>query len=90
MSYIPDVTAPPADGGKPKLHTMEEIEKEVGSQVSLYGHAVTRGSGKTKVTITPATAHVVYVPTRNANPENISHKVLGSWLPSQEKWWVRP
>ena len=45
MAYIPDVTALPADGGKPKLHTMEDIEKEVGPQVSLYGHAVARGSG---------------------------------------------
>ena len=48
MSYIPDATAPPADGGKPKLHTLEDIEKELGSQLALYGHAVNRGSGKNK------------------------------------------
>lgn len=85
MAYTSDVTAPPADGAKPKLHTLEDIEKELGCQVSLYGHSVTRGSGKTKVTITPAAAAVVYVPTPDSSPENFSHKVLGSWLPCQEE-----
>ena len=86
MSYFPDPTAPPADGGKPKLFTMEDIEKEVGSQLGLYGHNVTRGAGKTKVTLTPSPAPVVYVPanTGTASPESFSHKTLGSFLPSQE------
>ena len=84
MCYIADVTAAPADGGKPTLHTMEDIEKEIGDKLSLYGHSVTRGSGKTKVTITPSAAPVVYVPSRQTSPEQFGHKTLGSWLPAQE------
>ena len=82
MSYIADVRATSLADGKPKLHTMEDIEMEVGSHVSLYGHAVTRGAGA----ITPASAPVVYVPTNcgSGSPESFSHKVLGNWLPSQE------
>ena len=86
MAYFPDPTALPADGGKPKLHTMADIEKEVGSQLGLYGHMVTRGTGKTKVTITPSPAPVVYVSAHigTTSPESFSHKTLGSFLPSQE------
>ena len=84
IGYIPDVTAAPADGGKPKLHTMEDIEREIGDKLSLYGHSVTRGSGKTQVTITPPAAPVVYVPSRQTSPEQFGHKTLGSWLPAQE------
>ena len=46
LILIKDITEP-ADGSKvkPKLLTMEDNEKEVGSNISLYGHSITRGGG---------------------------------------------
>ena len=65
MAYIPDATAPPADGGKPKLHTMEDIENTSGLKFP-YMAMPWPEAVETKVTITPAvTASVVYVPIRD-------------------------
>ena len=50
-----------AVGGKPKLQAVADIEKELGNNLTLYGHSITRGGNK--VTITPAPSPVVWVPT---------------------------
>jgi len=62
---------------------MEDIEKEVGSNISLYGHSITRG-GASKVTITPSPAPIAFVPNPNEDPSTFSFKLLGPWLPSLE------
>ena len=48
----------PASGAKITPQALYDIEKTLGNNVTLYGHAITRG-GKTKVTITPAATPVV-------------------------------
>ena len=102
MTYINDVAQPvPANGGKPTLETLEAIEKKLGTAVSLYEHSITRGSGGPKVTITPATPQVVYIPhcrasssTGNEQEESFSAATLGQWLPScdyeRPEGYVRP
>ena len=84
LILVKDLTEP-ADGGKvkPKLLTLEDIEKEVGNNISLYGHSITRG-GASKVTITPAPGPIAFVPNPNEDPSTFSYKLLGAWLPSLE------
>jgi len=74
-----------ADGDpvKPKLVTMEDIEKDIGINTSLYGHSITRG-GALKVTITPSPRLIVFVSNMNPDPSTFSWKALGAWLPSLE------
>ena len=82
--FTKDLTEP-ANGGdvKPKLVCMEDIEKDIGANASLYSHSITRG-GSSKVTITPSVAPIVFVPNASADPSTFSHKSLGPWMPSQE------
>ena len=53
-------TVVPASGGKITPQCLSDIEKALGNNVTLYGHAITRG-GKRKVTITPAATPVVWI-----------------------------
>ena len=75
----------PADGGKPKLSNFDELEKELGNGIQLYGHAITRG-GRGKVTITPAPTPVAWVPTLGEEQSiaKFSCTTLGNFMPSLE------
>jgi len=77
--------AAPASGGKITPQCLSDIEKTLGNNVTLYGHAITRG-GKTKVTITPAATPVVWIPNFSSEKTDESFSVdsLGHWLPSLE------
>ena len=70
--------------GKPKLQTMAEIEKELGNNLTLYGHSVTRGGNR--VTITPSPSPLVWAPTLGENAElaSFSANTLGQFLKSYE------
>ena len=46
--------------GKPKLVLLADVEADLGNNVTLYGHAITRGGSK--VTITPSPSPVVWWP----------------------------
>ena len=46
--------------GKPKLMLLADVEADLGNNVTLYGHAITRGGSK--VTITPSPSSVVWLP----------------------------
>ena len=48
----------------PKLSLLSDIEKELGHNLTLYGHSITRGG--TKVAITPSQSPVVWVPAAPA------------------------
>ena len=50
--------------GKPKLVCLADIEKEMGNNVTMYGHAITRGGAR--VTITPSPSAVAWVPAAPA------------------------
>ena len=66
------------------------MEKEIGNNVSLYAHAITRGG--TKVTITPSLAPVVWLPQAPAvggegsgsGVANFEAATLGQYLRSHE------
>ena len=75
----------PASGAKITPQALYDIEKTLGNNVTLYGHAITRG-GKTKVTITPAATPVVWIPNFSSEKTDESFSVysLGHWLPSLE------
>ena len=51
----------PAVGGNVAPQCLSDLEKTLGNNVTLYGHAISRG-GKTKVIITPAATPVVWTP----------------------------
>ena len=46
--------------GKPKCVLLSDVEKEIGNNLTLYAHAITRGGAK--VTITPSPTPVVWLP----------------------------
>ena len=68
---------------------LSDIEAEIGNNVTMYGHAITRGG--TKVTITPSPSPVVWVPqapavggeSSTASPD-FSADTLGAFLPSHD------
>ena len=68
---------------------LSDIETEIGNNVTMYGHAITRGG--TKVTITPSPSPVVWVPQApavggehsTASPD-FSADTLGAFLPSHD------
>ena len=64
---------------------LSDIEKTLGNNVTLYGHAITRG-GETKVTITPAATPVVWIPNFSSEKTDESFSVfsLGQRLPLLE------
>ena len=45
---------------KPKCVLLSDVEKEIGNNLTLYAHAITRGGAK--VTITPSPTPVVWLP----------------------------
>ena len=75
----------PASGAKITPQALYDIEKTLGNNVTLYGHAITRG-GKTKVTITPAATPVVWIPNFSSEKTDESFSVysFGHWLPTFE------
>ena len=48
--------------GKPKCVLLSDVEAEVGNNLTLYGHSITRGGNK--VTITPSPTTVVWAPDK--------------------------
>ena len=68
--------------GKPKLVCLADIEKEIGNNVSIYGHAITRGG--VKVTITPSPSAVAWVLAAPAVADDFHHSNLGQYLRSHE------
>ncbi len=76
--------------GKPKLSCLHDIEREIGNNLTLYGHAITRGGAK--VTITPSPSPVAWVPSMPAvggdsngpDPAAFSASTLGQYLCSHE------
>ncbi len=77
---------PLAAAGPPKIVTLEEVEQEVGANVQLYAHSITRST--TKVIVAPGGVAVVWVPANaNKNADAFDPKTLGQWLRSgdQEK-----
>ena len=50
--------------GMPKLSLLSDIERELGHNLTLYGHSITRGGAK--VSITPSQSPVVWVPAAPA------------------------
>ena len=85
LIYNPDGSASGGSDGKVTPTCLADIEKTLGNNVTLYGHAITRG-GKTKVTITPASTPVAWIPTFSPDKSDESFSVdsLGHWLPSLE------
>ena len=74
---------------KQKLMCLSDIEAEIGNNVTVYGHAITRGG--TKVTITPSPSPVVWVPHApavggegGAAAPDFSADTLGAFLPSHD------
>ena len=74
--------------GKPKFMLLAEIEADIGNNVQIYGHAITRGG--TKVTITPSPSPVVWAPFApavggaNSQTPAFSTDELGQYLKSYE------
>ena len=74
--------------GKPKFMLLAEIEADIGNNVTVYGHAITRGG--TKVTITPSPSPVVWAPSAPAvggadsQTPAFSTDALGQYLKSYE------
>ena len=75
--------------GKQKMVTLSDIESEMGNNLTVYGHAITRGG--TKVAITPSPSPVVWVPQAPAvggessvAPPDFSADTLGAFLPSHD------
>ena len=67
---------------------LAEIEADIGNNVTVYGHAITRGG--TKVTITPSPSPVVWAPFApavggaNSQTPAFSTDALGQYLKSYE------
>ena len=68
---------------------LSDIETVMGNNLTLYGHAITRGG--TRVTITPSHSPVVWVPHAPAvggesspAPPDFSADTLGAFLPSHD------
>ena len=73
-----------ASGEKFKPQTMHDLEKSLGNNITLYGHAITRG-GKTKVTVTPSPTPVIWMPINDEKTDSqFSAECLAHWLPSME------
>ena len=74
--------------GKPSCVVLCDVEKEIGNNVTLYAHAITRGGAK--VTITPSPAPVVWLPQAPAvggegpGVANFEAATLGQFLRSHE------
>ena len=49
--------------GQPKCVTLSQVEAELGNNLSVYAHAITR-NGTTKVQLTPSATPVVWLPQR--------------------------
>ena len=68
---------------------LAEIEADIGNNVQIYGHAITRGG--TKVTITPSPSPVVWAPFApavggaNSQTPAFSTDELGQYLKSYEE-----
>ena len=69
--------------GKPKLVCLADIEKEMGNNVTMYGHAITRGGAR--VTITPSPSAVAWVPAAPAVGDEFHSSNLGQYLRSHEE-----
>jgi hypothetical protein len=79
------------DSDKPEFKTLDMIEQDLGNNVTLYGHSITRpaagAAASAKVTITPAATPVVWCPARTEDSlafGNFSSEVLGQFIPSRE------
>ena len=75
--------------GKPKCVLLSDVEKEIGNNLTLYAHAITRGGAK--VTITPSPTPVVWLPHApavggegSAGVANFEAATLGQFLRSHE------
>ena len=76
--------------GHPKLVLLHEVERELGNNFVLYGHAITRGGSK--VSITPSPTPVVWLPNAPAiggegsglGVEKFEAATLGQFLRSHE------
>ena len=76
--------------GHPKLVLLHEVEGELGNNLTLYGHAITRGGSK--VSITPSPTPVVRLPNAPAvggegsgsGVANFEAATLGQFLRSHE------
>ena len=76
--------------GHPKLVLLHEVEGELGNNLTLYGHAITRGGSK--VSITPSPTPVVWLPNAPAiggqgsglGVEKFEAATLGQFLRSHE------
>ena len=76
--------------GHPKLVLLHEVERELGNNLRLYGHAITRG--RSKVSITPSPTPVVWLPNAPAaggegsglGVEKFEAATLGQFLRSHE------
>ena len=73
--------------GKPKCVLLSDVEKEIGNNLTLYAHAITRGGAK--VTITPSPTPVVWLPHApavggegSAGVANFEVATLGQFLRS--------
>ena len=69
---------------------MEDIEKLIGTNVTLYGHSITRAHAAnrpSKVTIVPAAAPLAWVPAQGTEQEDdkFNFHGLGQWIPSREE-----
>ena len=86
--------------GQPKCVTLSQVEVELGNNLTLYAHAITRGGG-TKVQITPSATPVAWLPQRPHVPAvgsegegsgspgaslvaNFDSAILGQFLRSHE------
>ena len=76
--------------GKPKCVLLSDVEKEIGNNLTVYAHAITRGGAK--VTITPSPTPVVWLPHAPAvggegsgsGVANFEAATLGQFLRSHE------
>ena len=76
--------------GHPKLVLLHEVERELGNNLALYGHAITRE--RSKVWITPSPTPVVWLPNAPATGgegsglgvEKFEAATLGQFLRSHE------
>ena len=74
--------------GTPKLSLLSDVEKELGNNLTLYGHSITRGGAK--VTITPSPSPVVWVPAAPAvggsgtGVADFSASTLGQYVRAHE------
>ena len=77
---------------KPTMRCLSDIEAELGNNVTVWGHAVTRGG--TKVTITPSPSPITWAPAKPAvggggsgegsRSHTFSSSALGQYVRSHE------